>query len=198
MTLIGLNSNVFTPVATGDAPAVTPTSADVGGTSGNSNLVVGSKTYTPTAPNTVDPTASSNVTGSSDPAIKQEAEKKADELINQLKKECIKSLNEQIQFRLNYYNQESKEKYESHFKNDKDSFSVTSAVSGAAGIYGANYENIGNATCSGNLNITFYKDRTYTYTPVKTDNLTLVCDREKVINAYIQAMQNNEQEPFIY
>ena len=33
MTLIGLNSNVFTPVATGDAPAVTPTSAQVNNTS---------------------------------------------------------------------------------------------------------------------------------------------------------------------
>ena len=66
MTLIGLNSNVFTPVATGDAPAVTPTSADVGGTSGNPNLVVDSKTYTPTAPNTADVTGSNDPTGSKD------------------------------------------------------------------------------------------------------------------------------------
>ena len=67
MTLIGLNSNVFTPVATGDAPAVTPTSPDVSGTSGNLNLVVGSKTYTPTAPNTADVTGSNDPTGSNNP-----------------------------------------------------------------------------------------------------------------------------------
>ena len=60
MAPIGLNLNTYTPVSTGNAPAVTPTSADVGGTGGNSNLTIDSKTYTPTAPGT------DSVTGSND------------------------------------------------------------------------------------------------------------------------------------
>lgn len=116
MTLIGLNSNVFTPVATGDAPAVTPTSPDVSGTSGNLNLVVDSKTYTPTAPNTADVTGSNDPTGSKDstgddrfdefgnyisyydakPEIKAKYINMAREVINTMKEEAETSLKKDI------------------------------------------------------------------------------------------------------
>ena len=71
MAPIGLNLNTYTPVSTGNAPAVTPTSADVG----NSNLTIDSKTYTPTVPGTDSVTGSNDVTNTPSVAISDLKEK---------------------------------------------------------------------------------------------------------------------------